>query len=187
MWTGIALGQEEKFEITENSKKMGFVAYLTQLKYKSEFQLSKLVNNSQYSIQIDKAEEFNKTYNLLKINIDILINQMSADLYQSNRLRLYKATDNYIKANRKFPSKYSSYGDCLERIKALSSSLEFKTYSGMAGVAIADWSSLGTLVLDVVKMEQENRQKKVEKIVSILNQLRLKNIAELKVEKDKKQ
>lgn len=187
VWTVLAQGQEAKFEITENSKKMGFVAYLTQLKYKSEFQMSKLVNSNQYSVQIDKAEEFNKTYNLLKTNIDILINQMSVDLYKSNRLRLYKATDNYMKKNRKFPSKYSSYEDCLERIKSLSSSLEFKNYSSIAGVPIADWESLGTLVLDVVKMEQENRQKKVEKVVSILNQLRLKSITELKDEKDKKQ
>ncbi|TDX83322.1 hypothetical protein [Epilithonimonas xixisoli] len=180
LWIGVVWGQESQEEIIVTARKMGFVAYLTQLKTISEVQMSELVNNPQYTLQTDKAKDINLNYNLLKINVDILINQLCADLSEKNSLRVYKLINKNIKKDFKLPKKYSYYEDCVKNIKKLSGSLAFKDYSSKSGASLADWASVGTLILDVVKINGENNQKKVDKITTIFCQLRLKDINELK-------
>uniref|UniRef100_UPI00404B6C57 hypothetical protein n=1 Tax=Flavobacterium sp. TaxID=239 RepID=UPI00404B6C57 len=180
----ISFAQEPKDDILITSRKLGLVAYLTEVKYISEFQMSKLIENPQYKVETEKVKEFNQTYNALKIYVDMFINQMAADLNNKNRLRLYRRADKYIKSGKAFPQKYKQYEDCLKNIEALSTSLGFKTYSSKAGASFADWIDLGSLALDVVKMNQETRQKKVEKITAIISQLRLKDTKDLKVKKE---
>ncbi|PZU79268.1 MAG: hypothetical protein DI529_17615 [Chryseobacterium sp.] len=202
LWAGVVWGQRNEFIFTRKAKEMGFVAYLTQLKYKSEIQMNNLINEKPNEKSKKEQEENRlkkeKIYKSLKISVDVLLNQMLADLYKSNSLRLYRSADKYIKKQEEFPEKYSSYKDFLKHIDSLSNSLSadknenntndnLKSMTESSGffdiVLASDWTSVGTLVFDVFKTNQENRQKKVENMVTILNQLRLKNISELK-EKD---
>ena len=186
LWAGVVWGQESQEEIIVTARKMGFVAYLTQLKTISEVQMRELINNPQYTLQTEKAKDINLNYNLLKINVDVLINQLCADLSEKNSLRIYKLINTNIKKDFKLPKRYSYYEDCLKNIKKLSSSLAFKDYSSKSGASLADWASVGTLIQDLIKMSTENNQKKVDKITTIFNQLRLKDITELKEKVDEK-
>lgn len=189
MVSGGVRGQESYEDFTAHSKKMGLVAYLTQVKYVSELKMSELVNNPEYSKQTEKTKEFNQAYNLLKINIDILINQISADLYKNNGLRIYRKIDCHIKEGKKLPQKYEAYQSSLQYTGGLAEALMFKDYSSKSGLSLTDMLSVGKFMFDVVKLEQENRQKKVDNIINVLSQLRLKSSTELKEvkkEQDKK-
>ncbi|WP_140937636.1 hypothetical protein [Sphingobacterium lumbrici] len=143
--------------------------------------MSALVNNPEYEKQKDKASEMNANYNMLKLSIDKLINQMSADLYNRNFLRLYRRTEKYIKTGKNLPEKFKQYETALKEIETLSEVLYLKGYSSaMAGPTYAELFSGGTLLLNAVNSNRDFRRKKIEAIISILTQLKLEDISKLK-------
>ncbi|WP_333887012.1 hypothetical protein [Sphingobacterium siyangense] len=186
MVSGVVQGQEGYDDFTAHSKKMGLIAYLTQVKYVSELKMSELVNNPEYAKQTAKVKEFNQTYNLLKINIDMLINQISADLYRNNGLKVYSKINNHIKEGKKLSQKYESYESSLQYIGGFAEALMSKDYSNKSGLSLTDILSIGKFVFDVVKLEQENQQNKVENIINVLSQLKLKSSIDLKEDKKEK-
>ena len=171
-----SFGQTEEKNQQINFQEFGLVAYLTDLKINSEIKMKKLVDNPQYEFQTEKARQIDLNYNELKINIDILINQISADIKKKNSLRLYRRLNNFYKYRKPLPSKYLYYEKLIKRIEELSVSLKFESFSSMVGESLSDYTDVGSLALDIIKFNQEIRQKKVDKIVNIISQLRLKDI-----------
>ena len=88
-----SFGQTEEKNQQINFQEFGLVAYLTDLKINSEIKMKKLVDNPQYEFQTEKARQIDLNYNELKINIDILINQISADMSQKNSSYKYDYAD----------------------------------------------------------------------------------------------
>ncbi|WP_445718232.1 hypothetical protein [Flavobacterium sp.] len=174
-------GQEIDFS---NTQKMGLIAYLTQVKYEAEFKMSSLINNSEYEKQKVKASEMNANYNMLKLSIDKLINQMSADLYNRNFLRLYRKTDKFIKTGKSLPKKFAQYETALKEIETLRQVLFLKSYSSaMAGPTYAELFSGGTLLMNSINSYRDFRRKKIEAITGILVTLKLEDISKLKLSK----
>lgn len=101
LFSGVIWGQEiDRTSFLHKSKSMGLVAYLTHIKYDAEFKMAILVNHPEYEKQKNKAEQMNANYNLLKLSVDKLVNQMSADLYNRNFLKLYRETDDFVKTKK---------------------------------------------------------------------------------------
>jgi len=162
------------------SKKLGLVSYLTTVKSISEYKLISIASNDQYKIQKDKASEFRSQYNMIRLSVERLINQLSADMTQKNRLKLYKVLDKYIKGEIKdVPSKYVAYKTLLTEVNTLTETFMLKTYSSMAGASLEEITGALELVHTAITDARDFREKKIQSIIQIVEKTRLESVKDL--------
>ncbi|WP_241311653.1 hypothetical protein [Chryseobacterium arthrosphaerae] len=169
----------------DDSKKLGFVSYLTYVKTVSEFRMIQLSQDNRYGKKefIEKKEKFHSIYNSIKLQTDMLINQLNADLLSSNRLKLYKNLENYIKGDiKKLPEDYSAYETSINSIDGLLSVFLVQKYNdgGIQSSALIE-AILGVVELGhtIITDARDFREKKIQSIVGITKELKLAKISEL--------
>ena len=167
-------------------KSLGLVAYLTSVKSFGEAKMISLATNAAYETQSDKVKTFNSSYNLLKLSADKLINQLSADLYSSNRLRLYKSLNAYLKNKDDLPAKFAHYKPLIDEIDGRLQVLLIKTYSGaLAGASLEEITGAVELVHTVITDARDFREKKIQSVTALLKDLHLKDLIDLVKPKEK--
>jgi hypothetical protein len=170
--------------LKKNGKDLGLVSYLTFVKSVSELNMLRLYENPKYKT---KQLKINSQYNFIKLYSDQLINQMSVDLYSSNRLKMYKKINSYLKTNGKLDSDLVKYGDLIKQID--DNLTEFLSIDFGPGKAIATIDEItGVLELGhtAITDARDFREKKIQSITALMKELKLSTIAELKPDEEKK-
>jgi hypothetical protein len=146
-----------------------------------------LAQDEQYKKQPEKAKDFRAQYNGIKLLIDRLINQLSADMLSTNRLKAYNELNDYVKdANNTVPDKFSGYLKLLEEIDGATESFMIKSYSSMlAGPSLADITGVAELVHTAITDARDFREKKIQSTITILEKTRLEKLKDLTEEKKK--
>lgn len=165
-----------------NSKKLGLVSYLTYVKAIGEYKMISLVSDNQYKDEKFKERiiSFHSAYNMLRLSVEKLINQLSADLLVSNRLKLYKQMNSYIKAGTRLPSGYTGYEDLIKEIDGALEILQIKTYkSTQGGFSLVDITGVVELVHGIITDARDAREKKVASLTGILKDLKLVKLGDL--------
>ena len=74
---------------------LGFVARIIEMKNTSEFYLVSILHDSKYDDNQKKIAL--KNYNEIRLGIDMIVYQLSADMKKSGSINLYKKLDKYYK------------------------------------------------------------------------------------------
>ena len=165
--------ETESDNLFEMSREMGLVAYLTYIKTAAE---SKIYAENSKSSTFDPSGRMKKNYNLLKVTIDLVINQATADMTQKNSIKLYKRLNKYVKEekdkrclNKKLGIYKSMMDDVEMRYKALMRDTLIRK-----GVGISDISLLGIaeFAYGIVTDARDARQTKVASLVKQLEALK---------------
>ncbi|WP_424003660.1 hypothetical protein [Maribacter sp. IgM3_T14_3] len=151
----------------KNSKDLGFISYLTLIKVDSEHILIELDNNESKSI-----------YANLKLQTDILINQLCTDMTNRGGLKLYRALDDEIDSNKFTNERLVKFEDLIGEID----SLYGRMYDMRKNLAIKQepYTGIGD-VLDIFGLKPYSvyndiataRGEKTEKIVAQIKELKL--------------
>ena len=166
----------------KQSKSLGLIAYLTYVKGIGEFKMTYLGSDERYKDPkfSEAATKFNAAYNLLKLSVDMFINQLSGDLYLRNRVGLFKKINRYIKSGVELPSKYAAYGILLKQIEDDLLVLEVKTYGGkLGGVGLDQIMGVAELGRGIITDARDGRQKKIELLTGLLKESKLEKLADL--------
>lgn len=164
-----------------DSKSMGLVAYLTYIKSLSEYKILSLAEDKNYKLMPDKAKKFNSEYNLIKLSVDQLVNQLSSDLFKSNNLRIYRRLDKYIKYNKALPKKYNNYQLLLDQIDGQLTSFLIRKYQGgtESGPGIEEITGIVSEAREIITSTRDFREKKIQSLFTLIKELRLKSLSEL--------
>jgi hypothetical protein len=171
--------------LKKNGKELGLVSYLTFVKSVSELNMLRLYENPKYKT---KQFKINSQYNLIKLYSDQLINQMSVDLYSSNRLKTYKKINYFLKTpNEKLNGDLVKYGNLIKQIdNNLTDFLSIDFGPGKAIATIAEITGVLELGHTAITDARDFREKKIQSITALMKELKLSTIAELKPEEEKK-
>lgn len=169
------------------SKDLGLVGYLTYVKQVAEYKMNALAKDPNYTAMPDKAKQFNSEYTMLKLSVDLLINQMNADMLNCNRLRLYRKLDKFLKSEESLPVKYKVYGELLKQIDGQFTSFIIKKYGGgaLAGPGLDEITGVATEVREIITSARDFREKKIQSINSLLKELKLTPLSEIIKPKEK--
>lgn len=164
-----------------DAKKLGLVSYITYVKAISEFKMTSLVTSENYSLMPDKAKQFNSDYNLLKLSVDLLVNQLSADLFDSNRLKLYRKLNDHLKYGTALPKKYDHYALLLEQIDGQLEALRLRKYTGgtLSGPSLEEFTGVVSEVREIVTSARDFREKKIQSLLGLLKALTLSPLSDL--------
>jgi hypothetical protein len=140
-----------------------------------------LASDTQYTKQPGKAAMFRSHYNILKLSIDRLINQLSIDMIDKNSNKKYRKLNKYLKGEQKeLPENLSKYKELLVEIDGQIESFMMRTYSSMmAGPEFSDILSGVELVHKAITDARDFREKKVQSIIGIITNLKLEKIKDL--------
>ena len=178
-----SIGQE-----IPDGKKLGLVAHLTYVKTISEAKMTILIKDEKYIREPKKAFKFNSDYTLLKLLTDQLINQLSADLIDKNKLKLYRSLNKYLKNQKPVPEKFSQYQVLLEQIDGQLEALLMRDYKD-GGIQSAELITaivgIITEIREITTSARDFREKKIQSISGIIKELKLSPIAELIKPKEK--
>ncbi len=169
-----------------DAKSLGFVSYLTYVKSISEHKMTSLIKDENYKKMPDKAQQFNSEYNLLKLSCDQLINQLCADLFRSNKLRLYKRLDKYLKYKTPLPDKFKHYGILIDQIDGQLTSFSIKKFNGgtLAGPGLEAIMGVITEGREIITSARDFREKKIQSLSSLIKELKLVELSELSESKN---
>lgn len=174
----------------ETAKKAGLASYLTTVKTLAEFKMLTLAKDSaQYRSKqnADKVRGFNAKYNLVKLYTDQLINQLSADSYNSNKLKAYRMVNNFLKEGKSLPSQYGYYSNLLTNLDGVLETFLMMHYgSAAAGASLEEYTGIAGAIVGIITSDRDFREKKIQSITALLKELKLKSIADLKPSEIKK-
>lgn len=170
---------------TDETKKLGLISYLTYVKATSEHKMITLASSPQYKLQPDKAKDFIANYNGIRIAVDRLVNQLSADLIVANKLSSYKSINKYILGTATIPERLKPYKDLLEEISGQHESFLLKSYSSAQGLLLADVISAAELVHTAVTSARDFREKKIQSLLLVLEKMKLEKVTDLTKPKEK--
>ncbi|MEI9955274.1 MAG: hypothetical protein WDM90_02975 [Ferruginibacter sp.] len=176
-------------EETEAAKKFGLISYLTTVKTLAEFKMLTLSSDSQYSkIQnATKIKGFNSNYNLIKLYTDLLINQLSGDLYNSNSLKGYRRINRFLKTDKPLSHRYAFYQEIIAHVDTLTPRFLFAEYGSLlSGPSLADITGVAEQGIALVTAARDFREKKIQSITALLKELKLQGLGDLIKPKDKK-
>ncbi|MEM6342679.1 MAG: hypothetical protein AAF927_02320 [Bacteroidota bacterium] len=189
----------------ENQKSLGLAAYLTSVRasaqgkmifltkqYQSNFVKDTMtpgdvIASAPATAQLKKAQE---KYLAIKVNVDILINQLAVDMYAKNNLRAYKKLDQCIKGKGDLPDQLKPYEKVIEAIDTnVEELMEIKfegnlpnpTFFKEGGPELAALDLLGIAELGytILNEEAKRRTQKVTSVLGVLEKVRLKDTTEL--------
>lgn len=174
-------------ETPDYGTQLGLISYLTTVKALSEHQMTTLAANPAYKTQTEKASGFRSEYNLLKMSVDKLINQMAADMTLKNRTKVYKKLNKFAKGGiTKLPANLSAYEKLISDIDGQFKSFLMRHYSGRAsGASFADITGAVELAHTAFAGAREHREKKVQTLISQLEKLKLEKLVDLTETKKK--
>ena len=163
---------------------LGLVSQLVEIKYITEAYLSKIVADSdKSSAQKDSALI---RYNDVRIQVDRIIFQLTADMVANNSVKIYRRLNGYY-AKHRLSETEGAGGAVLMYAMAfrdLHGSYQTNIFPGKPGLR-AELISASTILSvastgwTILKGIREQRGKKVDGIVELLNNLRLNPPAEL--------
>ena len=173
-------------ELLAESKKLGFVSYLTTVKSISEFKMISLAWDERYRTDQDNVPRFQSKYNLLKLAVDRLINQLSADMLLSNKVKVYRRINNFIKLNRSgLPGHLSNYSDLIKEIDGRLVTFMSETYyDEKAEISVDEITGVAELVHGVIIDARDFREKKVANLCLLLKDLKLQSLVDLTESKE---
>lgn len=172
----------------DEAKKLGLVSYITTVQELAEHQLISLASKPAYLTEKDKASELNSRYNVLRLSVDKLINQISADMIEKNKLKTYKCLNKFIKGDLgNLPKKLNRYKALFEEIDANYEALTMVRFGSMnASASLEEITGAVGLVHTIITDMRDFREKKVANIIKLLETLKMqsiKNVLEPKKEK----
>lgn len=174
LWNSTTYGND----YIDESKQLGVVSYLTAVKSLSEYKMISLAADEKYSMRSEEAAEFRYHYNIIRLSVDRLINQLSVDMIDKNNVKKYRILNKYLRGEtNELPKGLFPYKKLLEEIDVLSETFMLKTYSNMlAGPGLSDILGGIELVHTSITDARDSREKKVHSIVEILNKLKLESV-----------
>lgn len=170
-----------------DAKKLGLVGYLTYVKEVSEYKMTFLIKDPNYIAMPDKAKQFNSDYNLLKLSTDQLINQLSADMFNCNRLKLYRRLDKFLQHQKALPRKYNHYELLMNQIDGQLTALLVRKYTGgaLAGPGLDVITGMVTEVREITTSVRDFREKKIQSIHGLTKELKMTKLSEIVKPKEK--
>ncbi len=175
----------------ETAKKAGLVSYLTAVKALGEFKMLTLIQDTQYVSKKNevraKVRDFNSKYNVLKLTVDKLINQISADAYNANRLQSYRAVNNLLKSGKSLPGKYDYYKEMVLEIDLRIETFLFSKYGSLQGASLSDITGVVEQAIGAITAASEMREKKIQSITALLKEQKLKSLGDLKPKESKEE
>jgi hypothetical protein len=185
---------------------LGIVSELVYIKLNSENLAIRILNDSTIDEEV-KLSFLNK-YTMLKTVSDQILLQLIADLKRRNKIKFYKKLDNVFTKNSIATAtsndvnhkKLKSYIDNFRKIDQNFQVVElsganivnqgkqssFKSFLPSAA-SVEELTGVLSFVTATIKDVRESREKKVEKICVILNDLRLKAVQDLLKKEEKKE
>ncbi len=157
---------------------LGLISQLVEIKYGCEAYLSKALTNEQISA-VEKETAI-KNYNAVRIQVDRIVYQLSADMLSNNSIRKYRRLEKYYK-NQKLSESESakkcinSYTQAIEKIyqtykDRIQTGVGESTKSIFDLGSVADVADVGwEVIADIHQMKGQ----KVDGVIEILNNLRL--------------
>ena len=174
------------FKAPEDSKKLGLVSHLTNVKFGAELKMAALAKEYAKNVDSPEAKNVRKQYNNLKLSMDKLINQMSADMIDRNRMRIYRKINRTITGEKNLlTGRLEPYSDLLKIIDDYYNTFMSSSLKGNPIAAIGIDDALGAieLVHGIITDARDAREKKVQAIISVLEKLKLEKIKDLTEEK----
>jgi hypothetical protein len=170
-------------------ERLGLVSYLTTVKYMSEYKMTKHLSEENYINSQDSSKKIQSEYNAIMINVNRLINQLSVDLITKNKLCEYRKINKFVnKRKSNLPKKFSSYVEALKEIDKLAvyfltgttvTTETNITTRAMPALPLSDISGIGTLAETSITSARDFRATKINDIITILKDLKLKSISDL--------
>ncbi len=139
------------------------VTHLTSVKVEAEFLLVTSIQKKHHNLP-----EILSRYNLVKKESEIIINQLIADMGSKNRLRPYREADNLLK------SEITSLNLQLDTLKSETKQPQPVKVAPEEIVGVIQ--AIYTLGSGIVKDINEVKGKKIEKVISLLNELKLDKV-----------
>jgi hypothetical protein len=170
--------QENYSDTLRSAKIQGAVSYLTTLKQMAEMKMIFLLKPAG-----DPGKEAITNYNRLRLVVDKIINQLAADSYQSNNLRLYKKLQRYLKKGEVMTAKYGYYQTMISEADAAFVELMKLNSRGVKDFALKDIFGIITGAFNMITNARDFREKKIQSIIGLMKELRLKEIKDLDPEK----
>ena len=103
---------------TEGSHRdLGLVAYLAEVKFITETKMQYIITHERYKSDTDKSKRINAAYAALRLHVDQLVLQVTADCKRKNNIKLYKNLDDHFKKGKTVSSK--AYAKLLTAIESL--------------------------------------------------------------------
>jgi hypothetical protein len=137
----------------------------------------------------DSSKKIQAEYNSIMISVNKLINQLSVDMITKNNLCEYRKINKFVnKRKSNLPKKFSSYVEALKEIDKLAiifltrttDTTGTKTTSkAMPALAFSDITGIGTLAEASITSARDFRATKINDIITILKDLKLKSISDL--------
>ncbi len=175
------------------TSKMGLVAYLVSIKMNTESVASMILSDTILIKQKEKKEILEEYNNLRIISIP-LITQLIADISKRNSLKIYKKLDQYFTENdianitlhNISDSRLSRYIENLKSLDDIFRKFYTKAYRlthipvGNPRVpAVGDITGIFTLIETAVKDLSDAKGKKADKIIAILDAIKIVGANEL--------
>jgi len=163
------------------SKEAGLVSYLTSVKLFSEYYVM-ILSTSSTPESKDNAE-----YVAVRIAVDKLVNQLSVDLFQANKLNRYRKINNYVRGKRTtLPERFSYYQAMIADVDAAYNALA--TSAGTKSLSVEEILGIVERGQSIVESARDFREKKIQAITGLLKELKLSKIADLleKTDEEKK-
>ncbi|MEZ4935408.1 MAG: hypothetical protein R2788_25145 [Saprospiraceae bacterium] len=183
MNSSLTFSQIENLE----AKKLGLVSHLTTVKILAEFKMISLAKDSMFKTKTEKAQEFISEYNLLRLSVEIFINQLSSDLYLANKPKYFKKINAFIKGNlSSLPANLSHYEKAIIEIDKNFEVFMINTYSStLSGPSLGDVTGTIELAHTITSDIRDFKAKKIELITTQLNTLKLDKLIDLIEPKEK--
>ncbi|WP_461789435.1 hypothetical protein [Pedobacter sp.] len=177
------------FAAKKEAQYLGLVSQLVQIKHASEARLLGILDEP--GKEIDGSAL--KTYNSLRLQIDAVIYQLATDMRAKNSAKLFRQLNDYYRMHA-FADIPGSKG-CINRY-ILNLKNADSTYKKLIPIKKSDTQHESTAVetsipiielgWTIIKDMSEMRGKKVDGVIDILDNLRLRSSSELEEEKAKK-
>src|SRR6185295_7992472 len=105
------------------------------------------------------------------------INQLSADLYISNKPKLYKNIDAYVKTKASISGVYSTYEEMIKEIDDNLQALLIKTFKDVrGGIGLDEITGVIEQVRGVITDARDFREKKIQSLTGLLKELKPANL-----------
>lgn len=162
------------FAAVKDLPNLGMISQLVEIKYSSEAYLSHVLEDG--SISDEEKLTALRNYNEVRIQIDRIIYQLSADMRTNNSIKTYKRLNKYYRSHKFSDSVdvkkcYENYAYALA--KAYGTYKEKINPDKKSFIEIDSVLALAEFGWTIIKDIHEMRGNKVDGIVEILNNLRL--------------
>ncbi|UII80136.1 hypothetical protein [Flagellimonas sp. CMM7] len=197
----------------DESKQLGLIAYLNTIKEISENKIlwseakynqrknkrleeikkakdSNSIKNLEYQQQSDDSlrQSLQNDYALLRWKSNLLINQLSADIIDKNRISIYRNMNKYLASGQDISSRLKKFKELIKTIddiyfEVISFSYKIGGLQSVAGVQEI-FTLAGINPYTIYKDIKASKEKKLATLVGYIKEMKLQSLSELTSDKE---